>query len=115
MTRPCRGRTAGRARPPPHDCGYGGARWTRINRCWSISSRPIARGHHPAAFLQGWQGYLQADAYSGYDALFADGKIIEVGCFAHARRRYFEIAKNAKTPGFAHEMLERIRELYAIE
>jgi transposase len=72
-------------------------------------------GEHPANFLKGWQGYLQADAYSGYDRLFADGQIVEVGCFAHARRRYFEIAKNAQTPGFAHEMLERIRELYAIE
>ena len=35
--------------------------------------------------------------------------------FAHARRRYFEIAKAAKTPGFAHEIVQRIGELYAIE
>jgi transposase len=72
-------------------------------------------GTHAAAFLAGWKGYLQADAYSGYDRNFVDGNIIEVGCLAHARRRYFEIAKNAKTPGFAHDVVQRIGELYAIE
>lgn len=72
-------------------------------------------GEHAAAFLKGWHGYLQADAYSGYDRNFVDGGIIEVGCVAHARRRYFEIAKNAKTPGFAHDIVQRIGELYAIE
>lgn len=72
-------------------------------------------GAHPAAFLAGWRGYLQADAYSGYDALFADGQIIEVGCLAHARRHFFDIAKAAKTPGFAHSAIEDIAELYRIE
>jgi len=70
---------------------------------------------HPQEFLQGWSGYLQADAYSGYDGLFGNGKIIEVGCMAHWRRKLFDVAKAAKTPGFAHEMIERIRDLYAIE
>ena len=72
-------------------------------------------GAHAAAFLAGWHGYLQADAYSGYDRNFVDGRIIEVGCMAHARRRYFEIAKSAKTPGLAHDIVQRIGELYAIE
>ena len=76
---------------------------------------PDRSGAHPAAFLTGWHGYLQADAYSGYDRNFVDGRIIEVGCMAHARRRYFEIAKSAKTPGFAHDIVQRIGELYAIE
>src|SRR5207249_10928864 len=72
-------------------------------------------GEHAARFLEGWRGFLQADAYSGYDRNFVGGRIIEVGCMAHARRRYFEIAKNAKTPGFAHDIVQRIAELYAIE
>lgn len=72
-------------------------------------------GSHPAAFLAGFRGYLQADAYSGYDGVFADGAIIEVGCLAHARRKFFEVAKAAKTPGFAHAIVERIGELYTIE
>jgi transposase len=40
-------------------------------------------GEHPMRFLQGYRGYLQADAYAGYDAVFSDGRIIEVGCMAH--------------------------------
>ena len=40
--------------------------------------------------LKGYEGYLQADAYSAYDALYARGKIIEVGCWMHARRKFDE-------------------------
>lgn len=42
----------------------------------------------PYAFLKDYQGYLQADAYAGYDGLYADKRIIEVACFAHARRKF---------------------------
>jgi transposase len=44
----------------------------------------------PEKFLQGYRGYLQADAYAGYDAFFKDPArgLIEVGCWAHARRYY---------------------------
>jgi transposase len=72
-------------------------------------------GRHPAQFVKGWKGYLQADAYSGYDAIFAQGHIIEVGCMAHARRHFFEIAKAAKTPGFAHGIIDLVKALYGIE
>src|SRR6266446_1865441 len=44
----------------------------------------------PRAFLGEFRGYLQADAFSGYDALYATGRVIEVGCMAHARRHFFE-------------------------
>lgn len=44
----------------------------------------------PVRFLEGYEGYLQADAYPGYDILFADGRIIEVGCWHHARRKFVE-------------------------
>ena len=40
--------------------------------------------------LRGYEGYLRADAYSGYDALYASGKILEVGCWMHARRKFYE-------------------------
>lgn len=72
-------------------------------------------GDHPRRFLQDYRGYLQADAYAGYDAVFAGGRIIEVGCMAHARRKFFEVAKTAHTPGFAHEAVQHIAQLYAIE
>ena len=70
---------------------------------------------HPIRFLKNYQGYLQADAYSGYDALYDGGRIIEVGCWAHCRRKYFEIAKTQKTPGLAAEAVAWIAKLYRIE
>lgn len=72
-------------------------------------------GLHPMRFLAGYRGYLQADAYAGFDALYRDGTIIEVACWAHARRKLFEVAKSQKTPGLAHEALRFIGALYAIE
>ena len=47
--------------------------------------RPNRSGDGPAEIFEGFEGYLQADAYSGYDALFKSGKIIEVGCMMHGR------------------------------
>lgn len=41
-------------------------------------------------FLGDWRGFLQADAYKGYDHLFTGGTIMEVGCWAHARRKFFD-------------------------
>ena len=70
---------------------------------------------HPIKFLKHYEGYLQADAYSGYDALYRTGRIIEVGCWAHCRRKYFEIAKTQNTPGLAAEALAWIAKLYRIE
>ena len=69
---------------------------------------------HPMRFLQNYRGYLQADAYSGYEALYQTGRIIEVACWAHARRKHFEIAKTQKTPGLA-EAVAWIAKLYEIE
>ena len=70
---------------------------------------------HPMRFLKDYVGYLQADAYSGYDAIYKSGRVIEVGCWAHARRKYFEVAKTQPTPGLAADALKWIAKLYAIE
>jgi transposase len=70
---------------------------------------------HPATFLRDYRGYLQVDAYSGYAELFRGGHIIEVGCWAHCRRRFFEIAKTQKVPGLAAQALAWIARLYTIE
>ncbi|WP_423838659.1 IS66 family transposase [Thauera propionica] len=54
------------------------------------------RGEHPQAHLASWSGVLQADAYGGYGELYREGRasgpILEAGCFAHARRKFFELA-----------------------
>jgi transposase len=69
----------------------------------------------PARFLQGYSGYLHADAYAGYDAIFlAPGSdILEVACWSHARRRFFDAVKSY--PRQAHQVLEWVRQLYDIE
>ncbi|CAH0355136.1 IS66 family transposase [Sphingobium sp. CECT 9361] len=54
------------------------------------------RGEHPRAHLASWSGILQADAYGGYIELYAPTRmpapVLEAGCFAHARRKFFELA-----------------------
>ncbi len=54
------------------------------------------RGEHPRAHLASWSGILQADAYGGYGELYREGRdpgtVLEAGCFAHARRKFFELA-----------------------
>lgn len=77
-------------------------------------------GQHVRDFLRSWKGgWLQADAASNYDALYRQRPdVLEVGCWAHARRKHFEIAVLADKNGqrvLAHEAVEHIGELFAIE
>ncbi len=76
---------------------------------------PSRKRDGPVEFLQGYAGYLQADAFGGYDGIFTGsaGKIIEVGCWAHARRKFFEAKETASRA--AHEALARIGQLYTLE
>jgi transposase len=67
----------------------------------------------PMDFLDGYRGYVHADAYSGYDELFRLEWVIEVGCWAHARRKFDEAASSR--PLEATEVLARIAQLYKIE
>jgi transposase len=73
----------------------------------------------PQQFLAGYQGYLHADAFSGYDCLYlpdprtTQARIIEVACNAHARRKYYE----ARTTDAlrSHQALAYYRQLYELE
>jgi hypothetical protein len=67
----------------------------------------------PQLFLTGFRGYLQADAFSGYDRICAGSDVIEVACWAHVRRKFYEARTSA--PVLAHAALARIRQLYKIE
>ncbi len=64
----------------------------------------------PLDYLKDYQGYVHADAYSGYDELFRKEGIIEVGCWAHARRKFDEAASSR--PQEATDILARIARLY---
>jgi transposase len=69
----------------------------------------------PEKFLKGYRGYLQADAYAGYDAFFKDSArgLIEVGCWAHARR-YYHKALESDQPRMGPALL-LIAQLYRVE
>jgi transposase len=69
----------------------------------------------PARFLEGFEGYLQADAYGGYDGLYADPRrrIVEVACWAHCRRYWWEARTTDVRRG--HEALAFVARLYEVE
>lgn len=75
---------------------------------------PDRKGMRPAAHLKGYAGFLQADAYAGYDRLYESGRIVEVGCWAHARRKVFDVYEATGSP-IAEEALAWIKRLYAVE
>lgn len=75
---------------------------------------PNRRGEHPQAHLKHFAGILQADAFAGYAALYADGKVVEAACWTHVRRPFYELHRAHASP-IAAEALQRIGALYAIE
>src|SRR3954463_11652265 len=107
---------------------------TRTGRLWgyAIDDRPWCgstppavvylyaedrRGEHPAAHLADFRGILQVDGYGGFKSLLADrpaGEIRLAFCWAHCRRRFYEIHQATGSP-LAEEALRRIGELYKVE
>ena len=79
---------------------------------------PNREGCHPQRQLATYTGIMQVDAYSGYNALYVEGRrpgpIVEAGCWAHGRRKLYELARLRKMP-VAIEAVRRIDELFAIE
>jgi len=72
------------------------------------------KGEHPRAHLKNFKGALQADAYAGFHHLYDGGAIYEVACWAHARRKFYEIHAAHASPTTT-EALDRIGALYGIE
>ncbi len=68
----------------------------------------------PNRHLAQFKGTLQADAYAGFNRLYDSGDIKEAACWAHVRRKFFDIQQAHSSP-LAAEALERIAELYVIE
>src|SRR5262249_27314054 len=79
---------------------------------------PDRTGEHPEQHLAGWAGLMQADADAGFNRLYEatrqPGPITEAMCWAHARRKYFDLARIKKAP-IALEAVDRIDALFAIE
>ena len=72
------------------------------------------KGEHPRQHLKDFTGALQADAYAGFHHLYGPGRIYEVACWAHARRKFYEIHALHASPTTS-EALAKIAALYAIE
>src|SRR5271169_3364666 len=76
---------------------------------------PDRKGEHPERHLRTFRGALQADAYAGFNQLYKeDGRIQEVACWAHVRRKFYDLQQAHASP-IASEALERIAALYALE
>jgi len=84
---------------------------------------PTRSGQVPLAFLGDYRGYVQSDAFAGYEHIARKEGIVHLGCWAHARRNFVDVVKarkknrGDKTPpkGLADEALDFIGNLYTIE
>ncbi len=75
---------------------------------------PDRKAERPASHLEAFHGVLQVDGYAGFERLTARGDIVLAACWAHARRKFFDVHEATGSP-IATEALRRIAELYAIE
>src|SRR6202008_1279337 len=101
-----------------------GRLWTyvRDERLFGGSRKPAAlfvyspdrKGEHPRAHLKDFRGVIHADGYAGFNELFVDGRIVEAACWAHVRRKFFDVHAATGSP-IAKEALDRIGQLYAVE
>ena len=108
-----------------------GTRKTRTGRLWTYvrderphgGERPPAavffaspdrRGERPLSHLATFSGVLQADGYAGFNRLYEGGRIVEAACWAHTRRKFFDVHA-ATGSAVAQEALERIGALYEVE
>jgi transposase len=94
------------------DRGYQGAAPPAV---WFAYS-PDRKAKHPIEHLSAFRGILQADGYAGFNGLYdrAQNPLTEAACWAHARRKFYELATATDSP-MANEALVRIGALYEIE
>lgn len=101
-----------------------GRLWTyvRDGRPYGASEPPAAvyfyspdrKGEHPQGHLKAFKGILHADGYAGFNAIFERPEVSEAACWAHVRRKFFDVHAANGSP-IAKEALDRIGALYAIE
>lgn len=98
------------------------ARWGERAPAAYYRFSPDRKGERPQGHLAGFCGVIQADAFSGYERLARSEassgqdapRILHTACWAHARRKFFDVFEATKSP-IAEEALRRIGELYRIE
>lgn len=83
--------------------------------CVVFDYQETRAGCHAENFLKDFKGFLQTDAYAGYNFTGKYKDIVPIGCFTHARRPFAELAKISKKTGLAVEAIGYIGKLYAIE
>jgi transposase len=96
--------------------------YVRDERAFSGARPPAAlfrysadrKGEHPRAHLKEFTGVIHADGYAGFNELFAGNRIAEAGCWAHVRRKFFDVHAATGSP-IAKEALDRIGQLYDVE
>lgn len=98
--------------------------WTygRDERPWGGGAAPAAwyrfsgdrKGQHPKDHLSGFQGWMHADGYAGFEEIYRAGRVREVACLAHVRRKFVDVHR-AQGSSIAEEAIRRIAELYAVE
>jgi len=75
---------------------------------------PDRGGEHAETLLGGFAGIMQADAFAGFNRLYEKGAVVEAACWAHGRRKFYELAQLKKAP-IAIEAVARMDALFAIE
>lgn len=75
---------------------------------------PDRKGVHPQSHLKNFKGVLHADGYAGFNGVFETGLVTEAACWAHVRRKFFDVHAATASP-VAKEALDRIGALYGIE
>jgi transposase len=86
---------------------------TQAPAVWFAYS-PDRKSEHPAGHLKHFRGILQADAYAGFNRLYETGKVVEASCWAHSRRKFYDLYQAHASP-VAKEAIDRIAGLYKIE
>mgnify|MGYP000692651120 FL=1 len=96
--------------------------YVRDERPWSGQSPPCVwyqftvdrKGEHPVKHLSGYQGWVHADGYAGFNDVFGKDKASEVACMAHIRRKFVDVF-TAQGSAIAEETIKRIAQLYGVE
>jgi len=97
--------------------------YSRDERNWNEEAHPAVwyqfsqdrKGEHPTSHLEGFEGWMHADGYAGFNPLYRNKKVGEVACLAHMRRKFTDILISQPTSTVAKQVIADMAELYQIE